>query len=90
MLVVVTRGASDARALTRDVRALGSLTAMAEAEVTFRGPARRVSVISGQRIVVFWRSYGGRPTQERRMAERATRSASARAWDSKAGNCQRT
>jgi hypothetical protein len=67
MLVLVTRGTSDARALTRDVRALGSLTAMAEAEVTFRGPARRVTVISGQRIVVFWRSYGGRPTQERRM-----------------------
>jgi hypothetical protein len=67
MLVLVTRGASDARALTRDVRALGSLTAMAEAEVSFRGPARRVSVLSGQRIVVFWRSYGGRSTQERRM-----------------------
>jgi hypothetical protein len=67
MLVLVTRGVSDARALTRDVRSLGSLTAMAEAEVTFRGPARRVSVISGQRIVVFWRSYGGRPARERRM-----------------------
>jgi hypothetical protein len=67
MLVLVTRGVSDARALTRDVRALGSLTAMAEAEVTFRGPARRVSLLSGQRIVVFWRSYGGRPTHEKRM-----------------------
>lgn len=67
MLVLVTRGSSDARALTRDVRALGSLTAMAESEVTFRGPARRVSVLSGQRIVVFWRAYGGRSTQERRM-----------------------
>jgi hypothetical protein len=67
MLVLVTRGTSDARALTRDVRALGSLTAMAEAEVTFHGPARRVSLLSGQRIVVFWRSYGARPTQERRM-----------------------
>src|SRR5262249_30579633 len=31
MLVLVTRGGADARALTRDVRALGSLTAMAEA-----------------------------------------------------------
>jgi hypothetical protein len=67
MLVLVTRGGADARALTSDVRALGSLMAMAESEVTFSGPARRVSVLSSQRVVVFWRAYGDRSAQERRM-----------------------
>jgi hypothetical protein len=58
LLVVVTRGNRDTRALTRDVRALGSLTAIAEASVDEQGPAKRVASIAGQRLVVIWRSYG--------------------------------
>ncbi len=67
MLVLVTRGEADARALTRDVRSLGSLTAIAEAQVTLRGPARRVSWVTGQRILVMWPAYGHRASDERRM-----------------------
>jgi hypothetical protein len=67
LLVLVTRGDADTRALTRDVRTLGSLTALAEARVTMGGPARRVTGISGQRVLVLWRSFGRRSTEERRM-----------------------
>jgi hypothetical protein len=67
MLVLVTRGEADARALTRDVRSLGALTAIAEAQVTLRGPARRVSWVTGQRILVMWPSYGDRSSAERSM-----------------------
>jgi hypothetical protein len=67
LLVLVARGDADTRALTRDVRTLGSLTALAEARVSTAGPARRVTDISGQRVLVLWRSYGRRPVAERRM-----------------------
>ena len=62
MLVLVTRGDADTRALTRDVRTLGSLTALAEARVTMSGPARRVTGVSGQRVLVLWRAFGRRST----------------------------
>jgi hypothetical protein len=58
LLVVVTRGNADTKALTRDVRALGSLTAIAEAAVREEGPAKRVKSIDGQRLLVVWRSFG--------------------------------
>jgi hypothetical protein len=67
MLVVVARDSAEARALTRDVRSLGSLTAIAEAQVTMRGAARRVSWVTGQRILVLWSAYGDRSSAERRM-----------------------
>lgn len=67
MLVLVARDGTDARALTRNVRSLNSLTAIAEAQVTLRGPARRVSWITGQRILVVWRAYGDRSSAERQM-----------------------
>src|SRR4051794_26584630 len=67
LLVVVSRGNHETRALTRDVRTLGSLTALAEARLGFRGPALRVSSISGQRVLVLWRNYGSRSVKERRM-----------------------
>jgi hypothetical protein len=67
VLVLVTRGDPDTRALTHDVRTPGSLTALAEARVSTGGPARRVTGISGQRVLVLWRSFGRRSTQERRM-----------------------
>jgi hypothetical protein len=67
MLVLIAAGGADGRALTRDVRSLGSLTAIAEAQVTLRGPARRVSWVTGQRILVMWPAYGSRSSAERRM-----------------------
>src|SRR3954447_25573 len=60
LLVLVSRDARETRALTRDVRTLGSLTALAEARLSYRGPARRVNRISGQRVLVLWRDYGQR------------------------------
>jgi hypothetical protein len=67
MLVLVARDIADARALTQDVRSLDGLTAVAEAQVTQRGPARRVGWITGQRILVMWSAYGDRATAERQM-----------------------
>ncbi|WP_028061874.1 hypothetical protein [Candidatus Solirubrobacter pratensis] len=58
MLVVVSRSNSDTKALTRDVRALGTLNAIAEASVNENGPARRVTSVAGQRLLVVWRSFG--------------------------------
>jgi hypothetical protein len=66
MLVLVTRGGTDTRALTRDVKALGSLTAIAEAKVDQEGPALRVKAVSGQRILVVWRAFGKRGADGRR------------------------
>jgi hypothetical protein len=66
LLVVVTRGNSDTRALTRDVRALGALTAIAEASVDEKGPAKRVASITGQRLLVIWRSFGKQTRAGRR------------------------
>ncbi len=57
MVVVITRGAADTRALTKDSPHLDSVDAMAEARVRRGGPARRVRSLSGQRIVVLWRAF---------------------------------
>jgi hypothetical protein len=67
LLVVVTRQNADTRALTRDVRALGALTAIAEASIRQTGPARRVTSIGGQRLVVAWRSFGRQSHAGRRQ-----------------------
>jgi|tagenome__1003787_1003787.scaffolds.fasta_scaffold20940053_2 hypothetical protein len=67
LLVLVSRGTGETRALTRDVRTLGSLTALAEARLGYYGPALRVNRISGQRVLVLWRQYGQRSTKERRL-----------------------
>jgi hypothetical protein len=66
MLVLVARDSADARALTR-VHSLDGLTAIAEAQVTLRGPARRVSWVTGQRILVMWPAYGDRSSALRQM-----------------------
>lgn len=58
LLVVVTKGVADTKALTRDVRALGTLNAIAEASVDESGPARRVKTVGAQRLLVAWRSFG--------------------------------
>jgi hypothetical protein len=80
MLVIVTRGSRDTRALTRHVRTLGALTALAEAQLSMRGPARKVSAITGQRILVLWSAYGGHPARERRMVIAHELTHAALAW----------
>jgi hypothetical protein len=80
MLVIVTRGTRDTRALTRHVRTLGALTALAEAQVVMRGPARKVSAITGQRILVLWGAYGDHPAHERRMVIAHELTHAALAW----------
>jgi hypothetical protein len=67
LLVVVARTDGDTNALTRNVRALSTLDAMAEASTRMSGPARRVTLIAGQRLLVPWRSFGRLSRGERRM-----------------------
>jgi hypothetical protein len=67
LLVLVTRGTTDARALTKDIRAMGSLTAMAEANVDLRGPAQRVAHLGSQRLLVVWPSFSRFDGDGRRM-----------------------
>jgi hypothetical protein len=67
LLVVLARGNQDTKALTRDVKALGSLDAIAQASVQETGPAKRVTSVSGQRLLVIWRWFKGESRAERKM-----------------------
>ena len=67
LLVIVARTSTDTKALTVDIRTIKALTAVAEAKVYLRGPARQVESVRGQRVFVLWRSYGSRSAKERRM-----------------------
>jgi hypothetical protein len=67
ILVIVARTGADTKALTMDYRTIKALTAVAEAKVAFKGPARRVDAVGAQRVFVLWNSYGDRPAKERRM-----------------------
>jgi hypothetical protein len=67
LLVVVARGNEDTKALTRDVKALGSLDALAQASVRETGPAKRVTNVAGQRLLVIWRWVKRESRSERRM-----------------------
>ena len=67
LLVMVARGNQDTRALTRDVRALGSLDALAQASVRESGPAKRPTAVSGQRLLVVWHWFKREGLAERRM-----------------------
>jgi hypothetical protein len=67
LLVVIARGNEDTKALTRDVKALGTLDAIAQASVTETGAAKRVSNVSAQRLLVVWRWFKGESRAERRM-----------------------
>ncbi len=67
LLVVVARGNEDTKALTRDVRALGSLDAIAQAAVDETGPAKRVTHVSAQRLLVIWRWFKRESRAERRQ-----------------------
>jgi hypothetical protein len=65
-LVIVARNSKDSKALTKDLRTLRSLVAVAEAQYAFEGPAKRVDALGGQRVFVMWRSYGNRNADDRR------------------------
>ena len=68
MLVIVARTSTDTKALTKDLHTISALVAVAEAQVSLRGPgAARSTEVSGQRVFVLWRSYGNRSAKERRM-----------------------
>jgi hypothetical protein len=67
LLVVVSRSDKDTRALTRDVNALSTLYAIAQASVQDSGPEKRVVRVSGQRILIAWRWFKGASRAERRM-----------------------
>jgi hypothetical protein len=56
-LVVVAADRPMARALTREIRGVESLAAIADAEVRETGPARRVTEVVSQRVVVVWPSF---------------------------------
>ncbi len=56
-LVVVAGGASAARALTERISGVGGLAAISDSEVREAGPARRVSDVLSQRLVVVWQPF---------------------------------
>ncbi|HET6547809.1 MAG TPA: hypothetical protein VFG79_05115 [Solirubrobacter sp.] len=67
VLVIVARDGEDTKALTKNWHTLSALVAVAEAQVTTKGPARRVAAVASQRVFVLWRSFGDRSADERRM-----------------------
>jgi hypothetical protein len=64
-LVIVARTGTDTKALTKDLKTLSSLVAVAETKFNLEGPAQRITDLSGERIFVLWRSYGNRSATER-------------------------
>ena len=56
-LVVVAADAGQARALTELIRGVGSLAAIADAEVREEGDAQRVSEVVSQRLLVVWPQF---------------------------------
>ena len=57
LAVFVAASAGQARLLTRAIRGVESLAAIAEAIVRVRGPAQRVFQVAGQRLIVIWPDY---------------------------------
>jgi hypothetical protein len=66
VLVIVARTGTDTKALTKDIKTLKSLTAVAENQYSTEGAAKRIDQTWGQRVFVLWRSYGNRSENERR------------------------
>jgi hypothetical protein len=56
-LVVVANGASAARALTERISGVGGLAAISDSEVHEAGPARRVTDVPSQRLLVVWPAF---------------------------------
>jgi hypothetical protein len=67
VLVIVNRNSNDTKALTKDLKTLSAVVAVAEAQVFTDGPAKRVSDVAGQRVFVLWRSYGKDSRKGRRQ-----------------------
>ncbi len=76
-LVVVAADRPMARALTRDIRGVESLAAIADAAVRETGPARRVTEVVSQRVVVVWPSFAplGAADRERLATHELTHAA---------------
>jgi hypothetical protein len=66
VLVIVARTGADTRALTKDIKTLNSLTAVAENQYSTTGPAKRIDQTWGQRVFVLWPTYANRSSDERR------------------------
>jgi hypothetical protein len=66
VLVIVARTNADTMALTKDLKTLNSLTAVAENQYSTTGSAKRIDHTWGQRVFVLWPTYGNRTADERR------------------------
>jgi hypothetical protein len=66
VLVIVARTSADTKALTKDLKTLNSLTAVAENQYSTTGSAKRIDQTWGQRVFVLWPTYGNRSADERR------------------------
>ncbi len=66
VLVIVARSGTDTKALTKDIKTLKSLTAVAENQYSTKGAAKKIDDVWGQRVFVLWSSYGNRSADERR------------------------
>ncbi|MDP9384542.1 MAG: basic secretory family protein, partial [Actinomycetota bacterium] len=64
-LVVVARRARDARALTSDIRGVGSLAAITDSRVRELGPAKRAVEVISQRLLVVWPVFRGADAEAR-------------------------
>src|SRR5215210_2873167 len=65
-LVVVAGGASAARALTERIRGVEGLAAISDSEVRETGPARRVTEVPSQRLLVVWPPFSSLDAAGRR------------------------
>ena len=66
VLVIVARSGADTKALTKDIKTLNSLTAVAENQYSTTGAAKKIDDVWGQRVFVLWSSYANRSADERR------------------------
>jgi hypothetical protein len=65
-LVVVASGASAARALTERISGVAGLAAISDSEVHEAGPARRVTDVPSQRLLVVWPPFSALDADGRR------------------------
>ena len=63
--MIVARNSKDTKALTKDLQDAQLAGRGRRDQVQPRGPAQRVTDLSGERIFVLWRSYGNRSATER-------------------------
>jgi hypothetical protein len=67
LLVLVSRNSRETKALTKDIRTLAAVTALAEAQMAYHGAARQVRAVDGQRVFIMWRGYHASSPSTRRM-----------------------